>query len=148
MKLYLDNCCFNRPFDDQKSIKIKLEAEAKLFVQERVKQKEFEIVWSYILDFENSANPFDDRKEAIKYWKDRAIDYVKENKEVIAVANEIGKFKVKSKDALHIACAIYAKCTHFLTTDDVLIKKLKSFKKIKVQNPLEFISSEIKYGNK
>jgi hypothetical protein len=27
MRLYLDNCCFNRPFDDQNQLKIKLEAE-------------------------------------------------------------------------------------------------------------------------
>ena len=25
MRIYLDNCCFNRPFDDQSQIKIKLE---------------------------------------------------------------------------------------------------------------------------
>ena len=30
MKIYLDNCTFNRPFDDQSSIRVKLEAEAKL----------------------------------------------------------------------------------------------------------------------
>jgi len=31
-RLYLDNCCFNRPFDNQKQLKIKLETEAKLFI--------------------------------------------------------------------------------------------------------------------
>jgi hypothetical protein len=30
MKIYLDNCCFNRPFDDQGQIRIKIETEAKL----------------------------------------------------------------------------------------------------------------------
>jgi len=29
MKLYLDNYCFNRPFDDQTQIRIRLETEAK-----------------------------------------------------------------------------------------------------------------------
>ena len=36
MKIYLDNCSFNRPFDDQSSMRIKLETEAKLFVQEKI----------------------------------------------------------------------------------------------------------------
>jgi hypothetical protein len=36
MKIYLDNCCFNRPFDDQSSMRVKLEAEAKLFIQEQI----------------------------------------------------------------------------------------------------------------
>ncbi len=30
MKIYLDNCCCNRPFDDQSHLRIRLEAEAKL----------------------------------------------------------------------------------------------------------------------
>ncbi len=30
MRIYLDNYCFNRPFDDQSQIRINLEAEAKL----------------------------------------------------------------------------------------------------------------------
>jgi hypothetical protein len=37
MKLYLDNCCFNRPFDDQSRIRIMLETEAKLRIQEEVR---------------------------------------------------------------------------------------------------------------
>lgn len=34
MRLYLDNCVFNRPYDDQSSIRVRLEAEAKLNIQE------------------------------------------------------------------------------------------------------------------
>lgn len=30
IRVYLDNCCFNRPYDDQSQIKINLEAQAKL----------------------------------------------------------------------------------------------------------------------
>ena len=44
LKLYLDNCCFNRPFDDQGFIKIRLETEAKLFIQEKIKLGEYKIV--------------------------------------------------------------------------------------------------------
>ena len=36
MRIYLDNCSFNRPFDDQSQLKIKLEAEAKLYIQSEV----------------------------------------------------------------------------------------------------------------
>ena len=34
MRVYLDNCCYNRPFDDQSQLKVRLETEAKLFVQQ------------------------------------------------------------------------------------------------------------------
>ncbi len=48
MKIYLDNCTFNRPFDDQSYIRIRIESEAKLYVQEKIKDGELELVWSYI----------------------------------------------------------------------------------------------------
>ncbi len=30
LKIYLDNCCYNRPYDDQSQLKVSLEAQAKL----------------------------------------------------------------------------------------------------------------------
>lgn len=39
MRVYLDNCCFNRPFDDQSQARVRLEAEARLEIQQRVKDK-------------------------------------------------------------------------------------------------------------
>lgn len=51
MKLYLDNCCFNRPFDNQTQIRIRLETEAKLKIQEEIRLGNFKLVWSYILDY-------------------------------------------------------------------------------------------------
>lgn len=147
MKLYLDNCCYNRPFDNQKFIKIKLETEAKLFIQEKVKAGKYNIVWSYILDFENSANPFEERKEAIKFWRSIAIEDTEENEEILSNAYEIRKYNVKSKDALHLACAIYLKCDYFITTDETIIKKMCKFERIKVLNPIEFINKEVKNGS-
>jgi hypothetical protein len=73
MRIYLDNCTFNRPFDDQSFIRIRLESEAKLHIQEKIKSGEIELVWSYILEFENEQNPFDERKDAIKRWKGSAL---------------------------------------------------------------------------
>lgn len=34
MRLYLDNCCFNRPYDDQSQVRVQLETLAKLHVNE------------------------------------------------------------------------------------------------------------------
>lgn len=59
MRIYFDNCCFNRPFDDQSQIRIRLESEAKLKIQADIVEEKFELVWSYILDAENKANPFE-----------------------------------------------------------------------------------------
>jgi hypothetical protein len=68
MKLYLDNCCFNRPYDDQQQLRIRLEAEAKLRIQEDIRSGELGLIWSYILDYENGRNPFPDRSKHIADW--------------------------------------------------------------------------------
>jgi hypothetical protein len=72
-RIYLDNCCFNRPFDDQSQIRIRIETEAKLFLQQEVLEKRLELAWSYILDFENAFNPFPERKAVIARWRHYAI---------------------------------------------------------------------------
>ncbi|MBQ5569791.1 MAG: hypothetical protein IIT45_05035, partial [Treponema sp.] len=66
MKIYLDNCCYNRPYDDQSYLSISLETQAKLLVQSLVKEKHLELASSFILDYENSCNPYMDRKTAVK----------------------------------------------------------------------------------
>lgn len=43
MRIYMDNCCFNRPFDGQIQVRIRLETEAKLRIQERVVAGEIEL---------------------------------------------------------------------------------------------------------
>lgn len=72
MRLYLDNCCFNRPFDDQSLLPIRLETEAKLAIQTSILQERYTLAWSYILDYENAANPLDERRNEIQRWKSLA----------------------------------------------------------------------------
>lgn len=139
MRIYLDNCCFNRPFDDQSQISIKLETEAKLYIQEKIRQHDVELVWSYILDYENLANPFEDRKQAIQEWKN-LVD-VSETPEIVEKAETLKLRTVNSKDALHIACAIWAECDVFLTTDDRILKKFRGFDEINVITPLTLMTS-------
>lgn len=37
MLIYMDTCCFNRPYDDQSLIRNSLEARAKLHIQSRIR---------------------------------------------------------------------------------------------------------------
>ncbi|MBT6686538.1 MAG: PIN domain-containing protein [Bacteroidetes bacterium] len=141
MKVYLDNCCFNRPFDDQSQIRIQLEAHAKLYVQDQIKKGKIELVWSYILDYENSFNLFEERKNLIQKWEIEAKQYIVENAQILEIANNLSNIGLKSKDALHVACAVESNCDYFLTTDDKILKKLLNYSKIKVVNPLTFIAN-------
>ena len=139
MKIYLDNCSFNRPFDDQSSMRVKLETEAKLFVQEKILIGKLQLIWSHILEYENMQNPFIERRNAIIEWKKIAAENIGGAKNVVARASEFTLHGVKSKDALHIACAIEGKAEYFLTTDDNLLNKLAKTKELIVINPVNFI---------
>ena len=48
MRIYLDNCCFNRPYDDQSFLRVHFETQAKLAVQNMIKLGELQLVTSYI----------------------------------------------------------------------------------------------------
>ena len=118
---------------------IRLEAEAKIYIQEKVKDKELELIWSYILEYENSANPFPVRKLAISRWKYIAQIHIVENETILCLAKKVKTFGLKSKDALHIACAIYGEAEYFITTDKKILKILKDYDEINVINPVNFL---------
>ncbi len=139
MRVYLDNCCFNRPFDDQSQVRIRLEAEAKLEIQQRIKDKKIELAWSYMLDYENYVNPFDERREVIARWKTAVVVDVEETAAILHQAQKILDRGLRAKDALHVACAIAAECDFFLTTDDLVVKKMREFSGITVIDPTQFI---------
>jgi predicted nucleic acid-binding protein len=139
MLLYLDLCALNRPFDNQKQTRVHIETEAKLVIQEKILMNEYQLVWSYILDFENQVNPFDERRNAIRLWKSKAIVDVAETNEILDTARYHISQGISPKDALHLSCAQIAGCMFFITTDDKLIKKSGDYSNIKVVNPVTFI---------
>ncbi len=57
MRLYCDMNIYNRCFDDQSQLRIRLETAAIEGIFELVEEGAFELVWSFMLDYENSRNP-------------------------------------------------------------------------------------------
>ncbi|MDD4346797.1 MAG: PIN domain-containing protein [Desulfitobacteriaceae bacterium] len=136
-KIYLDNCCFNRPYDDQSQLKIELETKAKLFIQSLIVNGELILVISYILEFENDNNPFEIRKLAIQDFFKYAKEDIGESRELLAIAEKLKKTGLKTKDSLHLASAIAANCDYFMSTDVRLLKV--NDPRIKVINPVDFV---------
>jgi predicted nucleic acid-binding protein len=137
MRVYLDNCCFNRPFDEQVSAVIRLETDAKIHVQELIRSDELELCWSFVLDFENAANPFTEVRNRIIEWKSIAVADCALSDEITGKAAELMKLGLKQMDAAHLACAIYLKADYFLTTDKRILNK--PIKEIAVMNPIDFL---------
>ena len=140
MRIYLDNCCYNRPYDDQSQIRIHLETEAKLHIQELIKDSKLELVTSFILNYENDKNRVWHKKQAIsEFMNSNGAYYVSgSNEDVLKeIAKPIMDTGVKEKDAYHVACAIMAKADFFITTDDRLLKY--HTEEVAIITPGEFI---------
>jgi len=133
----LDNCAYNRPFDDQRDIIIHLETEAKLTIQQMIKDNEIKLIWSDVLDYENNDNPFEERREKISEWGTLASGQVMMSDAVIEKAREYMNVGLRQKDAAHIACAVCGKGDYFITVDRKILNK--PIKDITVIDPIDFL---------
>jgi len=137
MLIYLDICCFNRPYDDQVQPLIRLETEAKLLIQGEIIKRNLDLVWSFILRYENNDNPFKDKRNRISAWESIATKRIAPSQNVLELTKDLMKLGIRTKDATHLACAIFADAAYFVTTDKKLLNK--NVKGITIINPLEFV---------
>ena len=139
IKIYLDNCTYNRPFDDQTQIKIALETEAKRHIQRLIAEKNIDLVYSYVNRFENTKNPHATNKKAINEFFKNAVAYINHSysKSVEERAIVIKQAGIKTADAFHISCAVESGCNCFITTDKQLLKYMSN--EIIICNPIQFL---------
>ena len=140
MKVYMDVCCLNRPFDDQSQDKVRFEAEAVISILKRCNtDDDWELVGGDIVILETSKAQDVVRKQKVLLLHEGAVKRVKYNAEIKSRAAEFRKHNVKLFDSLHLAAAEYAKVDAFLTTDGRLIKaSARTDIKIHVENPLTY----------
>jgi predicted nucleic acid-binding protein len=143
--IYLDTSVYNRPFDDQNQTQIRLETEAFLSILEKAISKSIIIVGSAVLLYENSHNPFYDRKERVSSYLSVASKFIALTEAVKNRAKVLESAGIDSIDALHLACA-ESNADFFITCDNGILKKAKKnvgIVNIKVCSPLEFILKEV-----
>lgn len=152
MKIYFDMNIYNRIFDDQTQIRIRFESMAIDILFELIEKGQYRLVWSFILSYENSRNPYFERKTYIKSISTICKEIVKPHKDINLIARHITeKSNASAKDALHLACAVYSGCDYFITCDDRLIKTINRNRNhlkeiigdIKLYNPIDFLRREI-----
>lgn len=141
MRVYLDMCCYNRPYDDQSQLKVSMETQSKLHIQTLIRENKLQLITSYMLRYECSKNPFEMRRNAIFAFIDKnSYGYVgiEHQMSIETKAAEIMQTGVKFKDACHVASAIWADCDYFISTDRRLLRFVSS--EIKMVSPIEFIT--------
>lgn len=139
MRVYLDNCCYNRPFDGQDQLSVRLETEAKLYIQRLMRLGVIEYAWSDELVGEAQKCPFSDRQKKILPWAENASVFVEITEDVERSAAQIMEHGIKTADALHLACAIAAGCDWFFTVDKGILRKFRQIGEMRVANPIDFI---------
>lgn len=147
MKIYLDVCCLNRPFDDQTQDRIHLESEAVLRILDRCQIGKWHLIGSEVIDFEISKIPDEERRQKINSLASLTKFGVTVDKGVEGRALILEKAGIKSVDALHLACAEKAEADIFLTTDDKLLQNIlrnNKLAKIRLDNPLNWLMEVMK----
>lgn len=138
MRVYLDACVYNRPFDDQSQPRIWLETLAFTVILQMVESREITLVSSSVLAYENSRNPFLQRRTWVNDCL-RLAEYTQLVNQAIRLrAQEIEQQGLKPIDALHLACAKAAQADYFITCDDKVIRRYGG-ERIKAINPVDFV---------
>lgn len=141
MRIYLDCCSLQRPFDDKSQSRIAVEAEAVLVILALCESGRLKLISSDALLFEIGRMPDPDRK-------DDALAILKIATEAIALtpkiensARKLGAAGLKPLDALHLAFASDSKVDYFCTCDDKFLKRAKRLSglNIKVVSPTELV---------
>ncbi|KKM10755.1 hypothetical protein SY88_11725 [Clostridiales bacterium PH28_bin88] len=142
MRIYLDACCLNRPFDDQTQDRIRLESEAVLSILNRCQMGEWQLIGSEALDYEIFKIPDDDRKQKVLILAGLVQSKVFLDVKVVQQANLLQEAGLAALDALHISCAEKGGANALLTTDDRLVRqaaRTKALIKITVANPISWL---------
>ncbi len=140
--IYLDVCCLNRPFDDQRQERIRLEAEAVLLILGRCEAGAWQWVSSAVVEEEVNNTPSRERRSRVRNMLSGAYHTVALADTAIARAQELKAMGFRIYDALHLACAEQATVDVFLTTDDRVLRiatRHTAQLKVRVANPLEWL---------
>lgn len=140
-RLYLDNCSIQRPLDDERFPRIRLEAEAvSVLLSLCQATEEFParvlLVVSDISFVENDKNPNTTRKSFGAGVLAQAAECIELTDVVTERANVLIGYGITPFDAFHLACAEAGNVDYFCTCDDKLIKKARKYSTIAIHTPI------------
>ena len=141
IRLYLDTCCFNRPFDDQKQLRVRLESQAILLVLESVTRGAWALVGSDAVDAEIAIRD-PKRRRRVMNLADAETEHVSVDADRIRRQRLLEAMGFGGYDSVHIACAEAAGANVLLTTDDALVRRARRLQHqlaVRVANPVSWL---------
>jgi predicted nucleic acid-binding protein len=147
VKVYLDVCCLNRPFDDQSQPRVRDEAEAVRAILERADKGLVELVGSQMMRIELRATPDLARRRKVRALLPRNL--LQLDTDLARRTRELAGMGFKPADAVHISAAERLQSVALVTTDDRLVRLAKrraTRLRVRVLNVLSFIA-ELKHAD-
>lgn len=127
MRVYLDVCCLNRPFDDQGDEKIRLEAEAVALVIRRFRRGGWIWLSSPAVRYEVERTPDSQRRALLSAMIAEIREEIPLSSSVVGHARQLKEVGFHRLDVLHLTFGISGRADVFLTTDDRLMKKARKY---------------------
>lgn len=122
MRIYLDVSCLNRPFDDQRQTRIRLESESVTLILDRIDAGDWRLLSSEIVRIEVAAMTDRERRRRVQALFADSDDTIRLTEEVFRRAAKMMRMGFKAADALHVASAECINADVLLTCDDRLIR--------------------------
>src|SRR5438093_1794690 len=141
-RIYLDVCCLNRPFDDQRQARVRLEAEAVLLILGRCEAGTWQWLSSAVVEEEVDNTPSHERRSRVRAMLSGAQSTIALTAAAVTRAKELQAMGFRTYDALHLACAEQATVDVFLTTDERVLRlatRHTAHLQVRVANPLAWL---------
>ena len=124
-RVYLDVCALNRPLDDQRQMRIRLEADAVSLILSYVRSENLEMVLTPVHFKEIAANTDITRREHVQALiQEIGTQSVVDSNLVRSRAEELVNLGLGVADAAHVAFAETIGCD-FVSVDDRLLRQLQ-----------------------
>ena len=141
MRIYLDNCCYNRILDDRSNSKIYYERNSIMIILELAEKSAIKIIGSEMLIKEIDDTKDAYKKSVLEMLYSLCSEEIIVDKTILNRAETIRHSStIKYKDSIHLACAEAANADVLLTTD---IKFMNNSNRIKtytkVMNPNQYL---------
>jgi predicted nucleic acid-binding protein len=138
-RIYMDCCCINRPFNDINNPVVLLEGRAVIIITSKCFSGDWALIGSEVLEHEINKTLDEIKKEKMLNIHSWVKDKIMLNDDIERRADNLIKQGIKVMDALHLACAEYAKVDVLLTTDISFRKKAILISSVKIDNPVTWL---------
>lgn len=145
MRIYLDVSCLNRPSDDQRQTRIRLEAEAVTLIFERIDTGDWIHTASDMMVVEVNAGTDPEKRRRAKALLPTPSKIVPLTEAIWSRASECQAMGFKPGDAVHVADAEATTSDVLLTCDDRMIRAGRRNRhrlRVRIANPLSWLQEQ------